>query len=144
MAFLKDLFKDVDSAYAAAMTKLPTPRLTRILGEAVEFQQPKRVGRFRPKLRYAHQGGSNPPVIVIHGNHVNALKDSYTRFLEGSFRQAFQIVGTPLRIEFKQGNNPFLAEEKRKPKEGVVSMRRRKNALRKKMTDKKKAAEKKL
>jgi GTP-binding protein len=82
-------------------------------------------------------------VIIIHGNHVNAIKDSYMRYLEGAFRQAFQIIGTPLRVQFKQGENPYLDEEKRKPKEGVVSMRRRKNALRKKLTDKNKAEDKK-
>ena len=74
---LPELFKDVDLAFAAAMTKLPTPRLTRILGDAIEYQQPKRVGRFRPKLRYAHQGGSNPPIVIIHGNALDGITDSY-------------------------------------------------------------------
>ena len=105
---LKELFKDVDLAYAAAMTKLPTPRLTRILGEAVEFQQPKRVGRFRPKLRYAHQGGSNPPIVIIHGNGLDGVTDSYKRYLEGKFRDEFKLRGTPLRIEFRSSKNPYL------------------------------------
>ena len=73
---LKELFKDVDTAYAAAMAKLPTPRLTRILQEAVEHQQPKRVGMGRPKLRYAHQGGMNPPIVVIHGTSLSGVTDS--------------------------------------------------------------------
>jgi GTP-binding protein len=141
---LTEILKSVDEAYRGAFIKLATPKLTSVLIDTLQQHQPPISKGIRPKLRYAHQGGSNPPVIVIHGNHVNAIKHNYMRFLEESFRQAFQIVGTPLRIEFKQGENPFLAEEKRKPKEGVVSMRRRKNALRKKMTDKKRAAEKKL
>ena len=104
---LKELFKDVDSAYAAAMAKLPTPRLTRILQEAVEHQQPKRVGMGRPKLRYAHQGGMNPPVIVVHGNSLEHVTDSYKRYLEGRFRKAFSLEGTPLRIEMKTSHNPY-------------------------------------
>ncbi|MDZ4058131.1 MAG: ribosome biogenesis GTPase Der, partial [Polynucleobacter sp.] len=88
---LKELFKDVDLAYAAAMAKLPTPRLTRILAEAVEHQQPKRVGMGRPKLRYAHQGGMNPPIVVIHGSALSGVTDSYKRFLEGRFREAFKL-----------------------------------------------------
>ncbi len=100
---IKELFKDVDAAYAAAMSKLPTPKLTRILEEAVEFQQPKRVGMSRPKMRYAHQGGSNPPIVVIHGNALSGVTDSYRRYLEGRFREAFKLRGTPLRLEFKTG-----------------------------------------
>ena len=107
---LKELFKDVDLAYAAAMTKLPTPRLTRILADSVEFQQPKRVGRFRPKLRYAHQGGSNPPIVIIHGNGLDGVTDSYKRYLEGRFREEFKLRGTPLRIEFRSSKNPYLEQ----------------------------------
>ena len=105
---LNNLFKDVDAAYGSAMAKLPTPRLTRILVEAVEYQQPKRVGRFRPKLRYAHQGGSNPPIVVIHGNGLDGVTDSYKRYLEGRYRDEFKLQGTPLRIEFRSGVNPYL------------------------------------
>lgn len=105
---LKDLFKDVDFAFAAAMTKLPTPRLTRILADAIEYQQPKRVGRFRPKLRYAHQGGSNPPIVIIHGNGLDGVTESYKRYLEGKFREEFKLRGTPLRIEFRSSKNPYL------------------------------------
>ena len=113
---IKELFKDVDAAYAAAMSKLPTPKLTRILEEAVEFQQPKRVGMSRPKMRYAHQGGSNPPIVVIHGNALSGVTDSYRRYLEGRFREAFKLRGTPLRLEFKTGQNPFVDSEKGKKK----------------------------
>jgi GTP-binding protein len=113
---IKELFKDVDAAYAAAMSKLPTPKLTRILEEAVEFQQPKRVGMSRPKMRYAHQGGSNPPIVVIHGNALSGVTDSYRRYLEGRFREAFKLRGTPLRLEFRTGQNPFVDSEKGKKK----------------------------
>ncbi|MEY2706775.1 MAG: hypothetical protein RI905_526 [Pseudomonadota bacterium] len=115
---IKELFKDVDAAYAAAMSKLPTPKLTRILEEAVEFQQPKRVGMSRPKMRYAHQGGSNPPIVVIHGNALSGVTDSYRRYLEGRFREAFKLRGTPLRLEFRTGQNPFVDQDKSKKKKG--------------------------
>jgi GTP-binding protein len=105
---LKELFKDIDLAFGAAMVKMPTPQLTRIMIEAVEFQQPKRVGRFRPKLRYAHQGGSNPPIVIIHGNGLDGVTDSYKRYLEGRYREEFKLRGTPLRIEFRSTKNPFL------------------------------------
>lgn len=101
------LMKSVDAAYAAAMAKLTTPKLTRALEEAIEHQQPRRKGPVRPKLRYAHQGGQNPPIIVIHGNAVEAISDSYKRYLEKHFRDTFSLVGTPLRIEFRSGKNPF-------------------------------------
>jgi len=101
------LMKSVDAAYAAAMVKLPTPKLTRVLMEAVEFQQPRRAGVSRPKLRYAHQGGSNPPIVVIHGNALSSIPETYRRFLEGRFREAFQLKGTPLRIEFRTNKNPY-------------------------------------
>jgi GTP-binding protein len=113
---IKELFKDVDAAYAAAMSKMPTPKLTRILEEAVEFQQPKRVGMSRPKMRYAHQGGSNPPIVVIHGNALSGVTDSYRRYLEGRFREAFKLRGTPLRLEFRTGQNPFVDSDKGKKK----------------------------
>lgn len=97
----------VDKAYAAAMMKLTTPKLTRALQNALEKQQPPRHGLFRPKMRYAHQGGSNPPIIVIHGNALDHIPESYTRFLERSFMDAFKLKGTPLRILYKTSKNPF-------------------------------------
>ena len=106
------VLKSVDEAYAAAMAKLPTPQLTRVLIAAVEKQQPPR-GQFRPKMRYAHQGGSNPPLIVIHGSALDKIPDSYRRYLERTFCEAFSLQGTPLRIEFKAGKNPF--EGKKRP-----------------------------
>ncbi|MBF8176573.1 MAG: ribosome biogenesis GTPase Der [Burkholderiaceae bacterium] len=106
------MMKSVDSAYAAAMTNLSTPKLTRALIEAVEHQQPRRKGSIRPKLRYAHQGGMNPPIVVIHGNALEAIDANYKRFLEKHFRETFSLVGTPLRIELRSGKNPFSRSEK--------------------------------
>jgi GTP-binding protein len=103
--------KSINSAYAAAMSDLSTPRLTRALIEAVEHQQPRRKGSVRPKLRYAHQGGSNPPLVVIHGNSLEHVTDSYKRFLEGRFRAHFALVGTPLRIEMRSSRNPYKDKE---------------------------------
>ena len=84
-----------------------SPVLTRLLLEAIQFQSPKRAGMFRPKMRYAHQGGMNPPIIVIHGNSLEHVTDAYKRFLEGRFRKAFSLEGTPLRIEMKTSHNPY-------------------------------------
>ena len=111
---LNNLFRSVDSAYAAAMTKLSTPRLTRVLADAIARQAPPKHGLFRPKPRYAHQGGSNPPIIVIHGNAVDQIGDSYRRYLEHTFREAFKLQGTPLRIQFVAGKNPFAEKEPRR------------------------------
>ncbi len=106
------LIKSVNSAYAAATVNLSTPKLTRALLEAVEHQQPRRKASIRPKMRYAHQGGQNPPIVVIHGNALEAIDDSYKRYLEKHFRETFSLVGTPLRIEFRSGRNPFAKQEK--------------------------------
>ncbi len=105
------VLKAVDAAHAAAFAKLSTPRLTRILQAAVEQQPPPRKGIFRPKMRYAHQGGQNPPRIIIHGNALDAVPDSYRRYLEGQFRDAFNLAGTPLSVEFKSSHNPYLKDE---------------------------------
>jgi len=102
------VWKAIAEAHASATRKMPTPVLTRLLQEAVEHQAPKRAGAFRPKLRYAHQGGSKPPLIVIHGNLLEHVTDAYKRFLEGRFRAHFKLVGTPLRIEMRSGRNPFV------------------------------------
>ena len=108
---LGPLMRAVDAAHAAAFAKLSTPRLTRVLRAAVEQQPPPRKGIFRPKMRYAHQGGQNPPRIIIHGNALDAVPDSYRRYLEGQFREAFKLAGTPLSIEFKSSRNPYLKDE---------------------------------
>lgn len=114
----------VDEAYRAATVRLPTPKVTRTLIDAVARQSPPRVGLVRPKLRYAHQGGVNPPVIVVHGSALDAVPASYRRYLEGAFRDAFGLVGTPLRIEFRTGRNPYAARKS----QGRRSARRARSA----------------
>jgi len=106
------VFRSVDAAYKAAIADLSTPQLTRTLIDAVARQSPPRSGIFRPKLRYAHQGGRNPPVIVIHGNALDKLPDAYRRYLEHVFRDVFKLHGTPLRIQFNVSQNPFADRKK--------------------------------
>jgi GTP-binding protein len=101
------LLGSVDAAYRAAMARLPTPKLTRALQAALVQQQPPRAGYTRPKLRYAHQGGANPPRIIIHGNSLEHVPEGYRRYLERFFRDAFKLEGTPLKVEFKTGRNPY-------------------------------------
>ena len=105
---LKPMMRSVTEAYRAAFVRLPTPKLTRALLAAVARQQPARAGHSRPKPRYAHQGGHNPPIIVVHGNSLNNVADSYRRYLEGQFREQFELTGTPLRVEFRTSRNPYV------------------------------------
>lgn len=109
---LDPLWISIAQAHASANCKMPTPILTRLLLEAVQFQTPKKIGAYRPKLRYAHQGGMNPPIIVIHGNSLEHVTDAYKRFLEGRFRKEFNLIGTPLKIEFKSAANPYAEKGK--------------------------------
>ncbi|MDP2196029.1 MAG: ribosome biogenesis GTPase Der [Rhodocyclaceae bacterium] len=102
------VLQSVDRAYAAAMAKLTTPKLTRVLLDAVQKQAPPRHGNVRPKLRYAHQGGSNPPIVVIHGNALEHVPPAYVRYLEHVFVETFKLQGTPLRIQFKVTKNPYV------------------------------------
>ncbi len=104
---LAPLFKSIDEAFAAAMAKLSTPKLTRALIAATSAHQPPMNGLHRPKLRYAHQGGHNPPIVVVHGSGLDGLADSYVRYLENTFRDAFKLKGTPLRVELKKNHNPY-------------------------------------
>lgn len=104
---LGPVWKAIAEAHASATRKMSTPVLTRLLQEAVEHQAPKRAGAFRPKLRYAHQGGMNPPIVVVHGNSLDHVTDVYKRYLEGRIRAHFKLTGTPLRIEMRSGKNPF-------------------------------------
>jgi GTP-binding protein len=108
---LGPVWEAIIQAHKAANCKMPTPVLTRLLLEAVQFQTPKKTGAYRPKLRYAHQGGMNPPIIVIHGNSLEHVTEAYKRFLEGRFRKEFNLVGTPLRIEMKSSQNPFVDKD---------------------------------
>ena len=107
------VMRSVDAAFGAAMAKLPTPKLTRVLIAALERQAPPKSGLVRPKLRYAHQGGMNPPRVIIHGNALERVPDSYKRYLEGFFRDKFALVGTPMRIEFRTGRNPYAPRKER-------------------------------
>lgn len=106
-----DLWKYVNQAYRSATKKLSTPQLSRILEQAVLDHQPPLVHGRRVKLRFAHAGGQNPPIIVIHGNQLLALPNSYKRYLESTFRQALRLIGTPVRIEFKESENPFAGKK---------------------------------
>ena len=108
---LGPVWASIAQAHKSAMVKMSTPVLTRLLLEATQFQSPQRAGMFRPKLRYAHQGGMNPPVIIIHGNSLEHVTDSYKRFLEARFRKEFKLIGTPLRIEMKTSSNPYSGKD---------------------------------
>jgi GTP-binding protein len=108
---LGPVWESIAQAHRAANCKMPTPVLTRLLLEAVQFQTPKKTGAYRPKLRYAHQGGMNPPIIVVHGNSLEHVTEAYKRFLEGRFRKEFNLIGTPLRIEMKSSQNPFADKD---------------------------------
>jgi GTP-binding protein len=111
---LGPLMRSVDVAHAAAMARIPTPKLTRAMIAAVERQSPPKTGPIRPKLRYAHQGGVNPPRIIIHGNSLDRVPETYKRYLQGYFREAFELIGTPLAIEFRTGRNPYAKKGKKK------------------------------
>lgn len=102
-----DLFKTIQLTYQSAIKKLPTQKLNQVLQQAIETHQPPLVRGRRVKLRYAHLGGNNPPVIVIHGTQVASLPKAYQRYLINHFRQAFKLIGTPIRLELKNGENPF-------------------------------------
>ncbi|MET0987600.1 MAG: ribosome biogenesis GTPase Der [Steroidobacteraceae bacterium] len=105
-----ELLRTVNSAYEAAMREMPTPELTRVLERAIEQHQPPLVRGRRIKLRYAHQGGRNPPIIVVHGNQVDHVPDAYRRYLANVYRERFRLQGTPVRVEFRSDENPFKAK----------------------------------
>ncbi|MFY7865089.1 ribosome biogenesis GTPase Der [Roseateles sp.] len=104
---LGPLWNALADAYSSAYRKMTTPVLTRLIQEAVEHQTPKRSGHFRPKLRYAHQGGMNPPLVIVHGNSLEGVTEAYKRYLEGRIRAHYKLVGTPMRIEMRSSKNPF-------------------------------------
>jgi GTP-binding protein len=132
---LDTLLKDVEAAHAAAFIKMSTPKLTRVLEMAVEQHAPPKHGLFRPKPRYAHQGGKNPPVIILHGNALEGLREDYKRYLESSFRKAFKLQGTPLRIQVKEdsGKNPFEGKARAPLSESEATRMRRKKRVRRKV-----------
>lgn len=109
-----DLYASIDQCYASSMAKWSTNQLTQLLQDATAQHQPPLVQGRRIKLRYAHQGGSNPPIIVVHGNQTSSVPDIYKRYLENIFRKVLKVVGTPIRFEFKSGENPF-ADRKSPP-----------------------------
>ncbi len=111
---LSTLWKAIGQAHASATVKMSTPVLTRLVHDAVEHQAPRREGNFRPKMRYAHQGGQNPPRVIIHGSSLEHVTDAYKRYLEGRLREHFKLVGTPVRIEMRSSHNPFTEGEKRR------------------------------
>lgn len=112
-----NLFDSVTEAYEASIRSFPTPVLTRALADALKEHQPPLVHGRRIKLRYAHQGGKNPPLIIIHGNQTSALPDSYKRYLSNRFREVLHLRGTPLRLEFKTSANPYRSETDRKSRD---------------------------
>ena len=127
---MSNLLPSIEKAYAAAMAHLPTPKLTRILISAVEKHPPPRGSTSRPKMRYAHQGGSNPPLIIVHGSMLDHVPETYRRYLENTFREVFKLTGTPLRVEFKVGHNPYANKKYDSPTEAEARRlhnRRRRN-----------------
>ncbi|STO53672.1 GTP-binding protein EngA [Canicola haemoglobinophilus] len=102
-----NLFDSVKEAYACATQKMTTSLLTRILQMATDEHQPPMMGGRRIKLKYAHPGGYNPPIIVVHGNQIERLPDSYKRYLSNYYRRSLKIIGSPIRLLFQEGNNPF-------------------------------------
>ncbi len=127
---MRHLLPSVDRAYEAAMAHLPTPKLTRALIAAIEKHPPPRGGMSRPKMRYAHQGGSNPPLIIVHGTMLEHVSETYRRYLENTFRELFKLKGTPLRVDFKVGHNPYADKKPAPPTEDELRRahnRRRRN-----------------
>ena len=110
------IFDSVDEAFGSANRDLATPKLTQVLHEAVTATPPAMVGGHRPRLKYAHQGGKNPPRIIIHGNRVTKLREPYRRYLSNAFLRALRLRGTPLRIEFREGANPYATSSRKRKK----------------------------
>ena len=108
---VKSLLKLAKEAYISSTKELETSFLNKILSKAIQHQPPPMVGRFRPKLRYIHQGGKNPPILVIHGNNLNKVKTSYKKYLENFFRDKLKLSSTPLVIEFLESDNPFKGKK---------------------------------
>jgi GTP-binding protein len=127
-----DLFKPINKAYLSATRQLSTPELTRILERAVEDHQPPLVRGRRIKLRYAHQGGRNPPTIVIHGNQTKDVPDAYRRYLQNTYRKALRLEGTPVRIDFKTGVNPFEGRKNKLTKRQIDKRQRLKKFVKRK------------
>ncbi len=132
-----NLYPSIHKAYDASMFKVSTNQLTRILEDAVANHPPPMVSGRRIKLRYAHLGGHNPPVIVIHGNQTQALPKSYQRYLENVYRNVFKLEGTPLHVEFKQNANPYEGKKNPVVKNKAKLMREKKRIQKFKRAEKK-------
>ena len=134
---LKTLMKSVFKAYESSSRKFSTPEINEVLANAIQNHQPKIIKGIRPKLKFAHQGGLNPPTVIVHGNHLNEIRKDYIRYLETYYRKAFNLIGTPLRVELKSGKNPFDVNKDKVKKTGLVTRRKRIDDFRKKMKGKK-------
>lgn len=119
-----NLYKHIERAYDSAMFQCSSSRLTQVLQDATEAHQPPMIGGRRIKMRFAHIGGHNPPVIVVHGNQVSKTPNAYQRYLQNVFRTVFKLEGAPLRIDFKQGDNPY-ADRKNRISDTQLQKRRR-------------------
>lgn len=124
---MRELFRSIDRAAKAAQVDFSTSDLTRILEQAVHHHPPPTVGGRSIRLRYAHQGGENPPTIVVHGNRTDALPESWKRYLSNAYREAYDLYGTPVRLIFKSGDNPF---EGKKNTLTPTQLRKRKRMMR--------------
>ena len=121
-----NLFDSIKEAYACATQKMTTSLLTRILQMATDEHQPPMIGGRRIKLKYAHPGGYNPPIIVVHGNQMDKLPDSYKRYLSNYYRKSLKIIGSPIRLLFQKCSNPFAG---RKNKLTPNQLRKRKRLM---------------
>lgn len=131
-----NLYPSILRAYKSSMFEVSTNRLTQILQDAVTANPPPTVAGRRIKLRYAHIGGHNPPVIVIHGNQTSALPKSYQRYLENQFRQVFKLEGTPLNVILKQNDNPYANKSDTPTKAKAQQLRQRERNRSQKFTTK--------
>lgn len=127
-----DLFRSIDEAYASCMKKISTSDVNKVLEDAIKRHQPPLVRGRRIKLRYAHVGGHNPPTIIMHGNQVDELPDSYKRYLINTFRKAFNLTGTPIRLFFEQGDNPYQGRKNTLNDRQIKKRRRLKKFIKKK------------
>jgi len=118
------LLNAINKAFESSVRKFSTPILNRFLQDVQLTHLPPISKGIRPKLKFAHQGGTNPPNIVIHGNHLLGIKKDYIKFLESTFIKTFDLIGTPLIINLKEGNNPYVKKDAKPIKTGLVSRRR--------------------
>ena len=129
---IKALLPLVLEAFRSSKKDLETSLLNKILSEAIEKSQPPLVGRFRPKLRYVHQGGKNPPKLIVHGNNMKGLKKSYKKYIENYFRESLKLISTPLFIDFVDSSNPYegrinkLSEKQKRKRKRVIKKNKKK------------------